>query len=162
MRYIIENLSQKNLKSATVLRDKVFDDLGDDEKDTLIASLYPTKYKSYLQKHEIESLEYWVLQDVKHSKVVGLIGLYKEYEDESLWVGWFCVAPDYRGLGLGRKLLDFVVQKAKTCRKNMRLYTHNSQMYQKAIKTYKEYGFKPYTPEFKIDKDELYMQKITY
>ena len=135
-------LNETYLKEATELLKKVFNP-SKEEKLTLKASLYPQKYKDYLKKHQFIELNYYVL--VENEKVIGLTGLYA-YDDNSYWLGWFCVDEKYRNKGYGKKLLDFSIYKAQK-RKFLYLYTENFDEFKKAINLYERYGFELFNKE---------------
>ncbi len=45
----------------------------------------------------------------------GIIGLYTTEDDykKAVWISWFCVGKTHRGKGVGKKLLEFVIGKAR-------------------------------------------------
>ena len=117
------------------------------------------KYKSCLSQNQISYLEYFVMLDPKTKQVVGLTGIYTEEEDADniCWLGWFCIDKDYRRRGLGKKLLEYSICKAKELNKQyLHLYTYNSEEFQPAIKFYEQYGFKRYMPSHKVRKRDFY------
>ena len=56
-----------------------------------------------------------MVQDVDTKEIIGLTGLYnrKEYPEDEVWLGWFCIDPKYRGQGRGRMLLEWTLQRAR-------------------------------------------------
>ena len=59
-------------------------------------------------------------------KPVGVVGLYEipEYQD-TVWVSWFGLLKEYRHMGFGKQIFDFIKQKAKDLKKKyLRLYTY--------------------------------------
>jgi GNAT superfamily N-acetyltransferase len=61
--------------------------------------------------------------------VLGTTRLYslEKDEKEAYWLGWYCVDPAFRGKGIGGKLLDHAIRKAKERdKKFLRLYTSTS------------------------------------
>jgi ribosomal protein S18 acetylase RimI-like enzyme len=77
--------------------------------------------------------------------VLGVIGLYARTEDrhEANWLGWFCVAPEARGLRLGQHLLDHAVAEARTTgRRLLRLYTSSDPNEDAAQIVYERNGFR--------------------
>ncbi|TVQ20883.1 MAG: GNAT family N-acetyltransferase [Spirochaetaceae bacterium] len=59
-------------------------------------------------------------------KVCGTIGLYARTEDaaEARWVSWFCVDPETRGQGIGKSLLDHLIEVVRSRGyRYLRLYT---------------------------------------
>ncbi|HET6497678.1 MAG TPA: GNAT family N-acetyltransferase [Coriobacteriia bacterium] len=74
-----------------------------------------------------EFLGLWVVLDDDGS-VVGTTGLYRKHSDanEAVWLSWFCVAPEHRGRGVGGRLLDFSIERARrTGARHLRLFTSN-------------------------------------
>jgi len=60
---------------------------------------------------------------------VGVIGLYinDEIDEESIWLGWFGILPEFRSKGIGRKSILDIIEKAKKFkRKYFRLYTNDA------------------------------------
>jgi len=161
--FIVEPLSPMTLKAAENLRDKVFkNDIEEIEKNLLLASLDPIKYKKVYEENEVLSLSYWVAKDKISKQVIGLTGIYTEVEDDDgdCWLGWFCIDDRYRGKGFGKKLLEFSIQQAqKMEKKYLHVYTYNIKKYKKAINIYKEHDFVGYNvvnTKYKLD---LYFKK---
>ena len=155
--YIIKSLSKSNLKFALQLRNTIFQDLSKCDKETLEASLdiNNEKYKNCLSKNQISYLEYFVMQEPKTRQVIGLTGLYVENDNNECWLGWFCVDENYRNNGLGQKLLDFSISRAKELKKKiLKLYTYNSEEYKSAIKLYET----NYFVEIAREKKDIYYQ----
>lgn len=52
---------------------------------------------------------------VEDNSIAGVVGLHHEIwgPPESVWLAWFAVRPDMRSRGVGRTLLDFVMEKAR-------------------------------------------------
>ena len=58
----------------------------------------------------------------------GVIGLYMddEIDNESIWLGWFGILPEFRNKGIGRKsILDMMEKVKKYNKKYFRLYTND-------------------------------------
>ncbi|MEA3228851.1 MAG: GNAT family N-acetyltransferase, partial [Campylobacterota bacterium] len=78
---------------------------------------------------------------------------------DNCWLGWFCVDEEFRGQGLGKKLLDFSMLKAKELnKKSLQLYTYQSPEFEAAINMYRKYNFTQYTPSRECRKKDLYFQ----
>ena len=89
-------------------------------------------------------MRYWVAVN-EHGEVCGITGLYNESkdDDDTIWLCWFCVDPKYRGQGLGRKLLEFSEEKARSYgKKYLRLYTSDDPSEADAQFLYEGCGFK--------------------
>jgi GNAT superfamily N-acetyltransferase len=138
-------LDEITLHDATVLRDSVFQDLSDDEYETLALSLNPSG--PIYSRLGICQLHYWVAIDTVSKKVVGLVGLYLENSDNEgeFWLGWYCVDPNYRGYKIGSKLLKFAIDLSKVVgMKSLHLYTTADEEYTTARIQYEKMGFKQY------------------
>ncbi|MFE1746617.1 GNAT family N-acetyltransferase [Coleofasciculus sp. H7-2] len=88
---------------------------------------------------------YWVAVDDASQKVVETTGLYSSKDDknEGLWLGWTCVDTAFRGQGIGRKLVDFAIEKAGSeGNKFLRLYTSNHPNQAIAQLLYDKRGFR--------------------
>ena len=159
--FIIEQLSYDTLKKAEKLRDDTFGNIEDIEKNLLRASLDKELHKQSLKQNDITTLSYWVARDKVSKKVIGLTGLYTEiYDEENCWLGWFCVDKTYRGKGLGKRLLQFAEEQAKSLKKEtMHIYTYNSKKYARAIEMYKQFGYSEYAVKNTKYKRDLYFKK---
>jgi len=76
--------------------------------------------------------------------VCGTTGFYTctKDEDEAYWLSWFCVCPTQRGQGLGKRLLEFSIDKARADgKKFLRLYTSDDDNEAEAQGLYEKYGF---------------------
>jgi len=85
----------------------------------------------------------WVAKD-KNDEICGTTGLYTccKDEEEAIWLSWFCVAPNKRGQGIGKRLIEFSIEKAKEHNKKyFRLYTSNDPNEATAQILYEKYGF---------------------
>ena len=107
----IKPLSIETLEQAITLANAVFPQ--DNPEIALRASLDREAYIPFYQEQNLRTLEYWAGLDDKN--VIGTIGLFSLDDDyrEAAWVGWFCVHPDYKGRGIGKKLLEFAIQEAQ-------------------------------------------------
>jgi GNAT superfamily N-acetyltransferase len=114
----IAPLSEENLEETIELAHKVFplDAAGDNppERGFRKSLSNEANLKSWKgSEHVLSRLNYWVLLDEK-DKVIGVTGLYGDKETpEEVWLAWFCLDPEARGHGLGRKLLEWTLDKAR-------------------------------------------------
>lgn len=93
-----------------------------------------------------EFLELWVALDDDGS-VVGTTGLYRKRSDadEAVWLSWFCVAPEHRGRGIGGRLLDFSIERARrTGARHLRLFTSSVPAEALAQRLYESRGLVTY------------------
>ena len=159
--FLIEPLSYMTLKEAEKLRDRIFkEDLEDIERDLLLASLNPERYKKVYEINEMETLNYWVARDKTSKQVIGLTGIYREKTDDKdeCWLGWFCIDEKYRGKAFGKQLLEFSIEQAKKMQNScLHVYTYKAKRFQKAIAMYRKYGFKEYQEE-KDDARTMYLK----
>jgi len=155
----IEKLSKNNLKDAVDLLVDVFDTSPNDDDypgKWLPLSLEKDKIEEMFRGGEIPYLEYWVA--IEEDKVIGVVGLYTRGDldkKDVCWLGWFCIHPDYRGKGMGKKLLEFAIEKAKKMgKKIMKLYSSEHPIEKIANKMYEKMGFT--IKRVKKIKDEKY------
>lgn len=126
----IEPLSAEHLSDAIALVRKVFPDELAPEADPAIwltASVAPTEFIQLYRQHGYSANQFWVA--CSEDRVVGVVGLYFNIADEeqAAWLGWFCVAAELRGRGIGSRLLDVAIDAArKQGKRFLRLYTDNS------------------------------------
>lgn len=149
-------LNESTLHATTVLRDTIFTGLNRVESETLRTSLSPENYH-IRKKLGISELAYWTAIDPLTRNVVGLVGLYTENDDEddTVWLGWYCVDSRYRGHKIGSKLLELAINEAKAQNKKyLNLYTTTDDDYATAREQYLKVGFEHY----KSVKNNLYYQ----
>jgi len=154
-KFIIKPLTADTLNNAIMLRDKVFSDLKNYEKETLQASLDKYTYQECWKKNELTSMQYFIMLDTTKDEIIGLTGIYSEEgdSDDMCWLGWFCIDKEYRRQGLSKKLLDFSIERAKQLNKKyLHLYTYDSREYIPAMKLYEKYHFIIYDR----DKKDIY------
>ena len=144
----IVSLSEENLEEAIKLAHKVFpvDAASENppERGFRKSLSREANLKSWQGPELILSrLNYWVLLD-EASKITGVTGLYgfKKFPDE-VWLAWFCIDPEVRGQGLGRKLLEWTMNKAREeGYKVFKLYTSTDPNEALAQKLYESVGLK--------------------
>jgi len=63
---------------------------------------------------------FWVAID-ENNNVVGTTGIYTYIKDENeaIWLAWFCVDPEQRGKGIGKKLIEYSINMAREYKKNI-------------------------------------------
>lgn len=151
----IEILSPKTLGEAISLVNSVFPQQSIFEKASFTFPCSLNKqsffYKTYLNLIGVRDVNYWLAIDDDSQKVVGTTGLYSyRKEDDAYWLGWTCVASTARGQGIGGKLVDFCIQKARNAgKKFLRLYTSPNPERAIAKILYEKRGFR-ITGETKI------------
>ena len=144
-------LTKDNIKKASNIANKIFyyEDILPEK--FFKASFKPKEFNKLLNiQQKIETCKYYVAINEK-KEVIGTTGLYSIEDDEKnkYWLGWFCVNQKYRGQGIGQKLLDFTINKAKKKgAKYLNLYTSTNPLEENAQKLYKKNKF------YKINKKE--------
>lgn len=80
---------------------------------------------------------------------VAITGLYAQdnIDNETIWLGWFGVLPEFRSKGIGKQvLLDTIEQAKQTGKKYLRLYTNDDGMssarplYRSVMQLYEKYN----------------------
>ena len=92
--------------------------------------IFPAEGYSAFQNYR-ESLEmktsnrYWLLESTEENCYVGISGIYREpCDDESVWLGWFGILPEFRRKGYASQALKLFEEAAKNRGFNCaRLYT---------------------------------------
>ena len=114
MKLEYELINENNINLATSIQHTIFPDECAYEHYKYSID---TNYKSNI---------YYI---IKLNKIpVGVIGLYinDEIDEESIWLGWFGVLPEFRSKGIGRRSILDIIEKAKKYkRKYFRLYTND-------------------------------------
>lgn len=114
MKLEYELIDENNINLATSIQHTIFPDECAYEHYKYSID---TNYKSNM---------YYI---IKMNKIpVGVIGLYinDEIDEESIWLGWFGVLPEFRSKGIGRSSILDIIEKAKKYkRKYFRLYTND-------------------------------------
>lgn len=144
---LIKKLTEDNVLGAIKLLNKVFPyeakKKGSSPKDAFMASLFPKKYEDFWEMFDLEKIKYYLAFD--GDKIIGTTGLYKRKRDreDCVWLGWYCILPEYRGKKLGKKLLEWTIVKAKKeGYKKLRIYTSLHPNEKTAQAVYKKFGFK--------------------
>ncbi len=109
----------------------------------LRCSLDPEKYSEYYDHFKLLKTTPFVL--IKDNKLIGTTGLYhlKTDPDDTVWLGWLCINPEFRGKGLGRKLIEWTMNKAREeGYRILKLYTSNDPDLDVSHILYAKLGFK--------------------
>ncbi len=92
---------------------------GRDDKDTYDhfnylcqASIEPQKYKDGLRSKGVRSINYWLMP--LDDEPIALVGLYSRFLDPPhlCWITPLGVHPEYRGQGVGRRVLEWTLLRA--------------------------------------------------
>jgi GNAT superfamily N-acetyltransferase len=84
------------------------------------------------------------LWDPQADRVIGTVGIYCHHHDvdQADWLAMFSIDPDYRGQGLGKQLLNFAINQARSRGKRyLRLYTSTDPKEAVAQTLYERHGF---------------------
>ncbi len=105
-------------------------------------------------------VNFWVATN-EMKEVLGTTGLYSYTKDrhEALWLAWFCVAPEARGKGIGKKLLSFSITEArKASVRYLRLYTSDDPNERDAQFLYEKFGLKETGRQRKLFYTKIYRE----
>lgn len=111
----------------------------DDIREAFKKTLYPERYV------DIGKRMHWLLIDRKSKKVVGMVGLYTQTPDrkEPYWLGWFGVLDEYRSLGLGKLMFQWVLDELRRRNKTvLKIETSDLHYAQSAVLLYKKFDCK--------------------
>ena len=108
-----EELNENNLKIAAKIQYEIFPKASG-------YSIYKSFVNGTIKDFYISYLAYF------EDKPVGVIGLYEMPEcQDTVWASWFGLLKEYRHIGFGKQIFDFIKQKAKDLKKKyLRLYTY--------------------------------------
>lgn len=144
----LEPLMEKEIEEAIALAYKIFPYAHEDVGDPSLmfpASLNQQRYKKELEEKGIRTLRYWILKGGNNNqKIIGFTGLYQNINDppDVGWLGWYGVAPEERGKGLGDAILTATITKARDAGFTaLRLYTSDTPNEDIALKMYRKKGF---------------------
>jgi len=110
-------------------------------------------WNSYISPY-VFSLKDKMLLAFEGDTPVGMIGILYDYRSRRTHIAtivWFYISNNYRGLGIGKELLNKAIEDAKSQKmKKITLFVNSQQ--EKAINMYKKYGF---TANGKLEKELL-------
>ena len=116
--YTIEPLSNNTIEEATRLVHNLFPYEAKEERNPGLAfkvSLNPEQFPGFLNEDSSDELRYFVAVQNSSKEVIGTTGLYHVAKEpwDTVWLGWYCVKQEYRGKGIGRALLQYVIDIAR-------------------------------------------------
>lgn len=78
-----------------------------------------------------------------NNKIVSVIGYCHDNANEISWLEWFYTHKDYKQLGVGKSMFDFVISEL-IARKVKKLFVNTSShsFYRSAVNFYRKMGFK--------------------
>jgi GNAT superfamily N-acetyltransferase len=106
---------------------------------------------------------FWGAVEAGSTEVIAITGLYSCFKDadEAVWLGWFCVAPQRRGAGIGGMMLDFAIERARETGKGyLRLYTSDSPDQAVAQQLYEKKGFALVKVRKRRPYNRIYREKL--
>jgi ribosomal protein S18 acetylase RimI-like enzyme len=80
-----------------------------------------------------------LLGEAPDGRLLGMAGVFTENDQYHVWGMW--VAPDFRGRGLGRKLLDEILSWARSADHSRPIYLAVNPDQSAAVRLYKSRGF---------------------
>lgn len=112
-----------------------------EHQQALPASVYPEQHAKFFSDRGLDEVRCRVLDH--DGQVAGLAALYSyDRHRDDLWLAWYGLMPFVRGLGLGARLLDVVIDEARRDgRSNVRLWTTDEAEYAQAVSLYLRRGF---------------------
>ncbi|MDP2669293.1 MAG: GNAT family N-acetyltransferase [bacterium] len=114
----------------------------------------------FKKNNRIKGYNVWIVPE--GNDVIAVTGLYRLQDDpeERVWLGWYCVREDRRGKHLGKELLLWTIERAKSMGfKKLRLYTTSSPGEERAQELYEKLDFKIVGQEKKSAYTTLYREK---
>jgi len=103
---VFEELNENNIKIAAKVQYEIF-------PDSSAYFVYKSKVTGERENFYVSYIVYL------NNEPMGVVGLYEipEYSD-TIWLSWFGVIKKYRKMGLGKQMLDFIIEVAKKLNKN--------------------------------------------
>lgn len=155
-------VTDKTVGKALSLIHRLFPNPTEEESPDLWfkMSLEPEKYSKEMRENGARDVRYFVAIDKKTNKIISTTGLYHLNEDPSgtVWLGWYCVDPKFQGQGIGREVLQWTIDKARTEGESvLRLYTSPKESPVAQI-VYDKFGFKLTGSEEKNGEAIVYRQ----
>lgn len=157
MNLTFEPLTKVDLEEALLVARRCFPNHENDIRAAYERSLDPEK--KYLEERRF--LQYYIVKDSEAKKIVAVSGLYnrKEYPEYEAWLGWFCTDPNFRGKGIGRKTLEWTINKARELGyKKFKLYTSTDPNEAIAQNLYEDMGLKVYKSEKRENEEILFRE----
>ncbi len=143
----ILSADQKHIRQAQALVNRIFKWQSPLERLSFIVIRNPrslvSRFLRFISAID-DTVDFYVALDDSEN-VIGTSGLYtcKHDSHEAAWLSWFCVAPEARGKGLGKILLNYTISHAmKRGYSYLRLYTSTDPNEAAAQILYEKYGFR--------------------
>ena len=131
-------LSTSNYKEALDVAFMIFrfdPTAKEDIREAFRKYLYPDRYINPGKR------THWLLIHRKTKKIVGTIGVYSYNRKDPYSLGWFGILDEYRSLGLGKFLFQYVIDELhQRNRFVLRIETTDLHYAQTAVALYKSLG----------------------
>lgn len=154
-------VSEEVLEEVLFVVEKIF---PDDRND------FVRHYNQYINKaiSDWKDVRYWKYYYVRNDKgeIVAITGLYNEkykHSKDEVWLGWFGVIPECRGMGIGREVLEWSIKEAKQLGyKKLKLWTTTYPDEVNAQELYEKAGLKIFHKEkyLNTEYEKLFREKI--
>ncbi|MBX4198337.1 GNAT family N-acetyltransferase [Candidatus Parcubacteria bacterium] len=147
-----EPLSADTLQEALALAKTIFPYDYEKLEEAYYSSINPDD--AGWQKRRM--LKYFAVKDEETGRIIAITGLYnwKVHAEDEVWLGWFGVSPNMRGQGIGKRVLEWTMQKAREKGyKKFRLWTTDDKGEQDAQKLYDDMGMSIYKQEKNTEKE---------
>lgn len=114
----------------------------DEHQLALPAAVDPVRHAAFYLERRLASVRCWTGHNDR-AEVCGLATLYGyQAQPDEVWLAWFGLVSEARGLGAGRELLDFLVRAMQSeGRRTLRLWTTDEPEYAAATGIYQKRGF---------------------
>lgn len=156
-------VTQESFDETLKLLNKVFKTFTEEENPFVWykVSLDPGKHADFMKTKGVRDVRYFSVIDKANKKVIGATGLYHLLREtpETVWLGFYCLDEKYRGQGIGKKILEWTVDKARNEGNTLlKLYTSPNEELEKAQEIYKKFGFIKTGEEEKNGEITTYME----
>lgn len=113
--------------------------------------------KQTIKNIKTEFEDYLFLKVTEKDKIIGSV-LARLLEDGNCYIGRLMVHPQYQNQGIGKRLMDEVEKRFKTCPRFILTTGHLSHH---NLKFYQKLGYSPYKTKKVTDKiDLVYLEKV--
>ena len=127
-----ENVSELSALASEIVKEHYDPILGSEQNDYMIRMFQSVPAITEQLQH---GYRYYLIRD--NGKDAGFLGFYPK--EEEMYISKFYLHQDYRGRGLSREMLKFVVRETKAL--GMDRITLNVNKYNDAILAYEKLGF---------------------
>ena len=157
-------VDKNNAKETIALLNRIFPkDINryNNPEIGIMCSQYPENYKDYYDHFNLLWTSPFVLME--RGRIIGTTGIYHLATDpeDQVWLGWFCIDPDFRKKGFGGMLIEWTMDQARQKGfKKMKLYTSDDPEVTTSEILYDKLGFKKVGEE-KGDGETIIYKEVT-